>query len=76
MSSQKCFVLQRCIRQFRDGRANWQTISQPMSYREGVAQLDALHEHKRAHRHLTDCPDAMSLGSIIKDRSIFSAVAL
>lgn len=72
MNNQKCFVLQRCVRKFRDGRATWQTISQPISYRDGVAQLCALHEHKRDHRLLTDCPDAMPFGAIIKDRSLFS----
>ncbi|WP_312781703.1 hypothetical protein [Acidovorax temperans] len=72
MSNQKCFVLQRCIRQFMDGRATWQTISQPISYREGLSQLGALHDHNRDHRLLTDCPDAMPLGAIIKDRSLSS----
>ena len=65
------YVLQRCVRKFKNGQSNWETICRPVSLREGLAQLDALHDHKQAHRLLTECPDAMCPGSITQDRMNF-----
>ena len=71
MKTEELYVLQRCVRKFKNGRSNWETICRPVSLNEGLAQLDALHDHKQVHRLLTECPGAMHLGSITQDSTIF-----
>ena len=72
MKTEELYVLQRCIQEFKNGRSNWETICRPVSFKEGLAQLDALHDHKQSHRLLTECPEAMRPGSITQDRMTFS----
>ena len=71
MRAEERYVLQRCVRKFKNGQSDWETICRPVSLKEGLAQLDALHDHKQAHRLLTECPDAMHPGAITRDRMIF-----
>lgn len=71
MRAEELYVLQRCVRTLKNGQSNWETICRPVSLKEGLAQLDALNDHKQAHRLLTECPDAMHPGSITQDRMNF-----
>lgn len=72
MNTEELYVLQRCVRKFKDGRMNWETICRPVTLREGLAQLDAVHDHNQEYRLLTDCTEAMHIGSITREIRSYS----
>jgi hypothetical protein len=63
---EKSYVLQRCIRRTVT-TDTWETVALPVTYSEGMAQLAAVADHPREHRLLSGVPEAMPLGSRLKD---------
>lgn len=60
------YVLQRCVR--RTARTlTWETVALPVTYAQGLAQLNALADHHREHRLLVGVPEAMRPGATLKE---------
>ena len=60
------YVLQRCMR--RTARTiTWETVALPVTYGEGLAQLNAVADHRREHRLLEGVPEAMQPGATLKE---------